>query len=95
MPAQAYTVTVRTRADGSNEALAEAGQYLAYADQTDSFGYLGKILDTESRLEDGQWYIAITFETIISSVEEKAAFKRELETLSRVEGFGETTHLRI
>lgn len=95
MPTVVYDVTVKSTQSASNAALAESGQYLAYADQTDSFGYHGDLIDTAVRLHDREWYVTLTFETVVSSTEGKAAFEQELKNLSRVEDFEEVTHPRV
>lgn len=60
---------------------ADAAQYLAYADQTDTFGYRASLNDVSPYEGD----IMLTFEAPITSDVEKRKFVNEMERLSRVQ----------
>lgn len=85
MPTARFSVTVTSQEFTSNEALADVGRYLAYADQTDLFGYHGSIDNTSAELHDGIWHIDITFSAPVAREEDIQLFLRECETLARVE----------
>lgn len=83
MPVRQFEVVVST--DGSNEwkSVAQASQYLAYADQTDTFGYLADIIGVDYSAE--QETVSLEFEAPHPSEDEMHQFMDEMVALSRVE----------
>ena len=85
MPTAEFIVTVTSRKSASNEALVDVGQYLAYCDTTDLFGYHGHTESTSTQLHDGEWYIDIRFSAPVSQEADITKFLQECDSLSRVE----------
>lgn len=88
MPIEAFEVIVGADGDLSKEqAIADASRYLAYCDQTDSFGYSANILDVETHggFGNGDWGIAFTFSHHVTDDLEREKFYSEMKALSRVE----------
>jgi len=82
MPRESFEVIVGVSSDScrkENNAIAEASRYLAYADQTDSYGYDA---DSDETLD---WGIGIHFETVIENEKHLRAFLNEMSQLAKVE----------
>lgn len=90
MPREAFEVIVGVSGKATRDmAIAAASRYLAYADQTDTFGYLSEIMGIQvyGREEEGDWGVGIHFNTPIENDDARERFMSELENLSRVESF--------
>lgn len=90
MPQQRFEVTVVARENPESKAMAIANcsKYLAYGDQTDTFGYHAAIKDVDFRRNHRKGdahRVIFTFETPITHDTELKAFMDEMATLSRVE----------
>lgn len=66
--------------DNRTMAVANAARYLAYSDQTDSFGYHGNIHDISY---DGD-VVTLWWESVVVSPEELEAVNEEMKILTRV-----------
>lgn len=85
---KSYEVTVGVPTNPNDEVLAAAAasRWLAYADQTDTFGYLADIKDVEPYTNDVEvCAVAITFTAPFPSDDDVKAFMDEMAHLSRVE----------
>lgn len=88
MPTEAFEVIVSQSGEmNQNVAIANAAKYLAYADQTDTFGYGGDVFDVNmyGGSETQDYGIGLCF---MASVENDDALKRfmdEMTTLAHVE----------
>lgn len=84
------TVSVREEVGDSNErgrVTADASKYLAYADQTDLFGYHGRVDNVTCNRRHNYAYESVTLE-FAAPVANKAELERwqsEMDQLSRVE----------
>lgn len=90
MPTEAYEVIVsQNGAQSEHNAVANAASYLAYADTTDSVGYMGNIFDVNVYDgEDGMDYgIGLCVSFPVSSPEDVKRFESEMEQLEKVETF--------
>jgi len=104
MPVKAFEVIVSRDGQMSEQvAIASASKYLSYADASDTYGYLGDIIDINvygghsdgSGLSDtgplnsvGRDYgIGLVFAVVITSEQEMDRFTRQLEDLAYVESF--------
>lgn len=70
-------------------AIAEASRYLAYGDQTDTFGYGGRVfeVDVYGGLSSGanDWGVGLKFSAPIGSDNDLKAFMDEMAMLAHVE----------
>lgn len=82
MPTEEYEVIVSVSEDVTDRdiVIANASQYLAYADQTDTFGYSGSIVDVDVR----DSAVALKFLAIIENDGARERFLSEMEQLARV-----------
>lgn len=88
MPVEAFEVIVSQ--DGSQSeknAVANASKYLAYADQTDTFGYHGDVFDVNVYDGDGgrDYGIGLCFAAPINGDDHLKGFMSEMVTLAHVE----------
>jgi hypothetical protein len=82
-----FTIGVEAPQDSTEmAAVASASSYLAYADQSDTFGYNPTLLDlTYWERPDETGVVDITFKTpFLPSEEDRQRFKNEMDRLSRV-----------
>lgn len=87
MPREQFKATVSVSIDSCrNEkaAIAEASRYLAYADQTDSFGYQGRVFGVNVDA-NGDWLIELHFDTVIAQDDHREHFVNEMENLAKLE----------
>lgn len=104
MPVKAFEVIVSRNGQMSEQvAIASASKYLSYADTSDTYGYLGDIIeinvygghnegsglsDTGPLNSDERDYgIGLVFAVVITSEQEMDRFTRQLEDLAYVESF--------
>jgi len=104
MPVKAFEVIVSRNGQMSEQvAIASASKYLSYADTSDTYGYLGDIIeinvygghsggsdstDTGPLNSVEQDYgIGLVFAVVITSEQEMDRFTRQLEDLAYVESF--------
>jgi hypothetical protein len=97
MPVEGFEVIVsQDGAQSENTAVANAAKYLAYADQTDTFGYAGDVFDVN--VYDGNngmdYGIGLCFAAPIPSDDYREQFFDEMETLAKVETF-ERVHYEV
>lgn len=93
MPREAFEVIVGVSGEAGSELVAAvaAGRYLAYADQTDTFGYLSEIVHvsvtgpSDHSADAGDYGVLIQFTAPIENDEARERFFYELDQLSRVE----------
>jgi hypothetical protein len=88
MPVEGFEVIVAVSEtiDNREMAIADASKYLAYADQTDIFGYHGSLLYVKVHGdEDGPFAIGFQFAAPIESDDALKRFMDEMTQLSRVE----------
>lgn len=83
MPKHSFKVTVSNKRQGAPESVvvADAMQYLAYADQTDTIGYHSNVVEAKSNLA----WVTFTIDAVVMNDDELKAFMDEMTTLSRVE----------
>lgn len=97
MPKEAFEVIVGQPGDKSEQvAIAAASQYLAYCDQTDSFGYHGDVFDVNVYDGDeGRDYgIGLCFATVVENDDDLKRFMDEMATLAKVESV-ERVHYEV
>jgi len=98
MPSQAFEVIVGQpeSIDSERVAIAESARYLAYSDQTDTFGYHGAVFEVNVfGGGDGEgWGIGLQFDAVISSDDELKAFMDEMAQLSKVESVERVSYER-
>lgn len=81
-------MVARENPDSKEMAIANCSKYLAYADQTDTFGYHAAIRDVDfhrNRRKGDTHRVIFTFDAPITNDSELKAFMDEMATLSRVE----------
>lgn len=83
MPMETFKIAVVNKRQGEPEniVVADAMQYLAYADQTDTVGYHGRVDNVDVDLAR----VRFTISEPIPSDDELKRFMDEMATLSRVE----------
>lgn len=85
MPTQAFEVIVGQSGEmNQNVAIANAAKYLAYADQTDTFGYSGDVFDVNcyGGAGTGEDYgIGLCF---AATIENDAALKRFMDEMTQL-----------
>ncbi len=85
MPVAKFKTRVRPAppsTDSVSKAVANAAKYLAYADQTDTFGHWGKITDTE-RWKNNE-AVVFWWQAPVANQEKINKMYREYSNLSRV-----------
>lgn len=91
MPQQRFEVVVvaRENPDSKEMAIANCSKYLAYGDQTDTFGYHAAIrsvdIEPKPSLVDAAERVVFTFDAPITNDSELKAFMDEMASLPRVE----------
>lgn len=101
MPVKAFEVIVGVSnevASRQNEAIAEASRYLAYADQTDTFGYGGRVFEIDVYDGEGRemdWGVGIQFTAPIATPEDEERFLSEMEQLAHVESVEEVAYAEV
>jgi hypothetical protein len=92
MPTAKFAVEVSVRdtvgdSNSPSKCTADASKYLAYADQTDTFGYHGAIESVTCTKKHRNAYgsVLITFSAPVAQEEDIECFLDECETLARVE----------
>lgn len=94
MPVEKFNVIItQAGSQTENKAVANASKYLAYADQTDTFGYSGDIIDInvyggDYPIGNGSvqdFKIEICFAATIINDNDLKKFMDEMVTLSKVE----------
>jgi hypothetical protein len=87
MPTAIFNVTVRNERYKEpipdRQVSADASRYLAYADQTDLFGYHASLVNTV--VSEGQVFVKFQFEAPVAQESDISQFLDECETLARVE----------
>ena len=88
MPTQGYEVVVGvTGHTDEQNAIADASQYLGYADQTDTFGYRADVTDVKV-ISDADGPTAVSLHFVVQETENQLdRFENELDILARVESF--------
>lgn len=94
MPTEAFEVIVSVNSEISDEdvAIAEAAKYLAYADQTDTFGYSGNVVSV-TVYGDDDLSVGLQFVTTIINEQDRGAFLDEMESLAWVETVEELSYV--
>lgn len=101
MPTVAYEVIIGISnevAHRQNEAIAEASRYLAYADQSDTFGYNGRVFEVNVYGGEGRemdWGIGLKFTAPVGLLPDKARFEAELDQLAHVESWEEIPYTPV
>jgi hypothetical protein len=92
MTVKAYEVIVSVDSNVSEKevAIAHASQYLAYADQTDTFGYSGDVFDTH--VYGGSLAVGLQFSAPFENDDAVKRFMDEMTTLARVESVEEIAY---
>lgn len=89
MPTEAFEVIVSQSGEmNQNVAIANAAKYLAYADQTDTFGYSGDVFDVNmygGPTQEQDYGIGLCFMAPVPSDDDLKAFMDEMTTLAHVE----------
>lgn len=86
MPVATFKVTVESSVAGEQNAIAEASRYLAYADQSDLFGYHGSVDNVAATMQkSGTWIVAIEFTATVAAESDVEQFLDECNLLARVE----------
>ena len=87
MPPETFDVIVGvTGQTDEQNAIADVSQYLAYADQTDTFGHRGNVTDVNVYADaDGPFAVKLQFTTTIENDDALKRFMDEMTTLARVE----------
>jgi hypothetical protein len=90
MPTAKFVVAVRVSTSTcptSDIGIAEASRYLAYSDQTDLFGYRGKVesINTADVENSADGLVVINFTAPVTNQSEIEVWKKEMDALAKVE----------
>lgn len=89
MPVEEYEVVVNVSdeiaGDDVPSLIAESSRYLAYADQTDTFGYGGRVYEAVVyNGDETEYQVGLKFTAPIASDEDRERFLDEMDMLAHV-----------
>ena len=85
MPLAKFVTVVKcATANTQEKASASAGRYLAYGDTTNQFGERGRIDETDTHLENGDYHVTIEWGVPVAHEDEIDQINREMNRLTHV-----------